>query len=122
MIQAMLMALLLAAQAPAQPPITLSPAALAEGMQQLVGSRYEGGITITQIYTEGRTLVVVVDGPAALHEMSAERASGFVLNGFCRGSPVEYFVDGNAMRVDTTVAGRAKRMGPTVTRCPDSEG
>lgn len=117
MIQTLLLALLLAAQdAPA--PATPTPAQFAQALQGVVGQRYEGGVTIARIFAEGRTLVIVLDGPPGWRTaMNAEQVSALFTGSFCEDSEFNYFVDGNTMRVDTTVAGAEYRAGPVIRAC-----
>lgn len=119
MIKTMLMALLLATQgAPAPEPVTLSPTQFAEALQTIVGQRYEGGVTITRIFAEDRTLIIVLDGPAGWREaMTAEQVSEIFSSSFCEDSDFNYFVNDNTMRVDTTEGGDASRAGPIVREC-----
>lgn len=117
MIWTMLAALSLAAQnAPA--PVAPSPAQFAEALQGIVGQRYEGGVTIARIFAEDRNLVIVLDGPVGWRDaMSAAEVSRLFAGSFCEDAELEYFVDGNTMRVDTTEAGVAARAGPIIRRC-----
>jgi hypothetical protein len=122
MIGTLLMALLLAAQ-PAREPITLTPAQFAAALQGMVGQRFEGGVTIARVFAEDRTLVIVLDGPAHWRDaMTAEQVSALFTGSFCEDSDFDYFVEGNAMRVDTTVAGTAGRPGPLIRTCAPAPG
>jgi hypothetical protein len=120
MIGTLLLALSLAAQA-APEPVSVTPAQFALAIQGVVGQSFEGGVTITRIYAEGPTVVIVFDGPAGWRtSVSAAEASDVFIHNFCDGRDFEYFVHGNAMRVDTTEGGAATRPGPLVTACPPS--
>jgi hypothetical protein len=118
MIDTLVLALALAAQA-APEPIAITPGQFASAIQGMVGQSFEGGATIARIYAEGQIVVVVLDGPAGWRESSsANRAPDHVIGGFCEDRDFEYFVHGNAMRVDTTEAGAAGRAGPVIHACP----
>lgn len=119
MIKAMLMALLLAVQSPpAGEAFDLSPAEAAERLQPMVGREYEGGLTVTRIFAEGRTLVFVFDGPRGWRaELSPQEVSDIFTASFCEDQDFDYFVNGNMMRIDTTEGGRDGRTGPLVQHC-----
>jgi hypothetical protein len=117
MIGTLVLALALAAQA-APEPVAITPAQFALAIQGVVGQTYEGGVTITRIYAEDPIVVVVLDGPAGWRTASAAQISNIFLDSFCEGRDFEYFVHGNAMRVDTTEAGAAGRPGPVIRACP----
>jgi hypothetical protein len=117
MINTMLVALSLAIQS-APAPVVLSPAQLAQALQGVVGQRYQGGVTIARIFAEDRNLVIVLDGPPGWRDaMSAAEVSQLFTGSFCEDAELDYFVDGNTMRVDTTEAGAAGRAGPIIRRC-----
>jgi hypothetical protein len=116
MIDIVVLALALAAQAPE--PVAITPSQFAQAIQGVVGQTYEGGVTITRIYAEDPTIIIVLDGPAGWRTGSASEVSEIFLNSFCEGRDFEYFVNGNAMRVDTTEAGVAVRPGPVIRACP----
>ena len=118
MIGTMFLALALAAQA-APEPVGVTPAQFAQAIQGVVGQTYEGGVTITRIYAEGQTVVIVLDGPANWRAtMSPGQVSDLFVGSFCEGRDFEYFVNGNLMRVDTTEGGAAVRAGPVLRACP----
>jgi hypothetical protein len=117
MIGTLVLALALAAQASPEP-VAITPAQFALAIQGVVGQTYEGGVTITRIYAEDPIVVVVLDGPAGWRTASAAQISNIFLDSFCEGRDFEYFVRGNAMRVDTTEAGAAGRPGPVIRACP----
>ena len=121
MIRTLPIALLLAAQpapGPAPAPVALTPAQFAQALQGVVGQRYEGGVTIARIFAEGRTLVIVLDGPAGWRTaMNAAQVSELFTGSFCEDSEFNYFVDGNTMRIDTTESGGANRPGPIIRSC-----
>jgi hypothetical protein len=118
MFETLVLALALAAQA-APEPVAITPAQFALAIQGVVGQTFEGGGTITRIYAEGQIVVIVLDGPAGWRTpASAAQASNLFIGSFCEGRDFEYFVHGNAMRVDTTEAGAATRPGPVVRACP----
>jgi hypothetical protein len=122
MIQTLLMALLLATQS-APAPVTLTPAQFAEALQGVVGQRFEGGVTIARVFAEGRTLVIVLDGPAGWRDaMDAGQVSALFTGSFCEDADFDYFVDGNTLRVDTMVAGAAGRPGPIIRACGPAQG
>jgi hypothetical protein len=122
MIKTILMALSLAGQS-APAPLTVTPAQFAQALQGVVGQRYEGGVTIARIFAEDRTLVIVLDGPPGWRTaMNAAQVSALFTGSFCEDAEFNYFVDGNTMRVDTTVAGAEFRPGPIIRGCATSEG
>ena len=117
MIDTLLVALALAAQAPE--PMSVTPAQFALAIQGLVGQAFEGGGTISRIYADGQIVVIVFDGPAGWRTpASAAQTSDLFIASFCEGRDFEYFVHGNAMRVDTSEAGAATRAGPVISACP----
>ena len=117
MIGNLFLALALAQAAPE--PVAVTPAQFAQAIQGVVGQTYEGGVTITRIYAEGQTVVVVLDGPAGWRTpMSPAEVSDIFVGSFCEGRDFEYFVNGNLMRVDTTEGGAAGRAGPVIRACP----
>jgi hypothetical protein len=125
MIETLLLALALAGQAapaaPAAPePVAVTPAQFAQAIQGVVGQTYEGGVTITRIFAEGQTVVIVLDGPPGWRTAggSAAQISDIFMGSFCEDRDFEYFVHGNAMRVDTSEAGAALRAGPLIHACP----
>jgi len=112
------LALALAAQ-PAPEPVAVTPTQFAQAIQGLVGQTFEGGGTITRIYAEEQIVVIVFDGPAGWRSpASAGQSSDLFINSICEGRDFEYFVHGNAMRIDTTEAGAASRPGPVFRACP----
>jgi hypothetical protein len=118
MIDTLVLALALAAQA-APEPIAVTPAQFALAIQGMVGQTFEGGGTIARIYADGQIVVIVFDGPAGWRSPAlAGAASDPFIASFCEGRDFEYFVHGNAMRVDTTEAGAAPRPGPVIRACP----
>lgn len=118
MFATMMISLALAAQA-APEPVGVTPAQFAQAIQGVVGQTFEGGVTISRIYAEGHTVVIVLDGPAGWRSnASAGDVSTLFVSSFCEGRDFEYFVNGNLMRVDTTEAGNAGRAGPVIGACP----
>jgi hypothetical protein len=118
MIDTLAMALALAAQAGPEP-VSITPAQFAQAIQGVIGQTFEGGGTVTRIYADGQIVVIVLDGPAGWRTpASAGQASDLFITSFCEGRDFEYFVRGNAMRIDTTEAGAAGRPGPVVRACP----
>jgi hypothetical protein len=121
MIDGLFLALVLAGQtAPAAPePLALTPAQFAQAIQGEVGQTYAGGVTIARIYAEGQIVVIVLDGPPGWRPAagSAPQISD-VMGGFCEDRDFEYFVHGNAMRIDTSEGGAALRAGPLIRACP----
>jgi hypothetical protein len=118
MIDTLILALALAAQA-APEPVTVTPAQFALAIQGLVGQTFEGGGTISRIYAEDQIVVIVFDGPAGWRTPAAAgQSSDLFITSFCEGRDFEYFVHGNAMRIDTTEAGAAGRAGPVIRACP----
>jgi hypothetical protein len=118
MIDTLVLALALAAQA-APEPVAITPTQFAQAIQGMVGQTFEGGGTVTRIYADGQIVVIVFDGPAGWRTPdSAGHASDPFIAGFCEGRDFEYFVNGNAMRIDTTEAGAAPRSGPVIRACP----
>jgi hypothetical protein len=114
------LALALAAQA-APEPIAITPGQLASAIQGMIGQSYEGGVAIARIYAEGQIVVIVLDGPGGWRASpSAGRAPDHLVGSFCEDRDFEYFVHGNAMRVDTSEAGAALRAGPIIRACPPS--
>jgi hypothetical protein len=112
------LALALAAQA-APEPVAVTPVQFAQAIQGLVGQTFESGGTITRIYAEDQIVVIVFDGPAGWRTPAAAgQSSDLFITSFCEGRDFEYFVHGNAMRVDTTEAGAASRPGPVIRACP----
>lgn len=113
------LALALAAQA-APEPVTVTPAIFAQAIQGMVGQSYEGRVTIARIYAEGQIVVIVFDGPAGWRESSASRdVPNLFVGSFCEGRDFEYFVNGNAMRLDTIEGGAGPpRAGPVIRACP----
>lgn len=112
------LAMALAAQA-APEPVAVTPAQFAQAIQGMVGQAFEGGGTISRIYAEEQIVVIVFDGPTGWRTpASAAQGSDLFINSFCEGRDFEYFVHGNAMRVDTTEAGAASRPGPVIRACP----
>ena len=122
MIDTLLLALALAGQAaPAAPePVAVTPAPFAQAIQGVVGQTYDGGVTIARIYAEGQVVVIVLDGPAGWRNAggSAAQITDIFMGGFCEGRDFEYFVNGNAMRIDTTEGGGTLRAGPLIRACP----
>ncbi|MFZ5747235.1 MAG: hypothetical protein ACOY45_06200 [Pseudomonadota bacterium] len=91
-------------------------AAVAEAMQPNVGQDFGGGITIAKVHADKSTIVIQVSGPNGwTANMSAEQASGYLVQGFCQEAP-EFFKSGVSMRVDTIDNG-ATRKGPLVSSC-----
>jgi hypothetical protein len=118
MMNALVLALALAAQA-APDPVSVTPAQFAQAIQGLVGQTYEGGVTIAGIHAEGQIVVIVLDGPAGWRSAaSAGRVSDLFIGSFCENRDFEYFVHGNAMRIDTSESGAALRAGPVIRACP----
>ena len=118
MIHTLILALALAGQA-APEPVAVTPARFAQAIQGVVGQTYEGGVTIARIYAEGQVVVIVLDGPAGWRTGgSAAQVTDIFMGGFCEGRDFEYFVHGNAMRIDTTEGGAALRPGPLIHACP----
>ena len=118
MIGTLVLALAMAAQA-APEPIAITPEQFASAIQGMVGQSYEGGANIARIYAEGQIVVVVLDGPAGWRaSATAARAPAHFIGSFCEDRDFEYFVHGNAMRIDTTEAGAAGRPGPVIRACP----
>ena len=124
MIDTLLLALALAAQAApaahgAPEPIAVTPAQFAQAIQGVVGQTYEGGVTIRRIYAEGQTVVIVLDGPPGWRNVgSTAQISDIFMGSFCEDRDFEYFVHGNAMRIDTSEGGGAPRAGPLIHACP----
>ena len=117
MLDAFILSLALAAQAPE--PVGITPAQFAQAIQGVVGQTFEGGVSIARVFAEGQTVVIVLDGPARWREtMSAAQISDLFMGSFCDGRDFEYFVNGNLMRVDTTERGAAGRAGPVMRACP----
>jgi hypothetical protein len=118
MFDTLVLALALAAQA-APEPIAITPGQFASAIQGMVGQSYEGGAAIARIYAEGQIVVIVLDGPAGWRaSATARRAPDHFIGSFCEDRDFEYFVHGNAMRVDTTESGGALRAGPVIRACP----
>ena len=118
MFAALTISLALAAQA-APEPVAVTPAQFAQAIQGVVGQTFQGGVTISRIYADGQTLVIVLDGPARWRAtMTPDQVSGLFLTSFCEDRDFEYFVNGNLMRVDTTEGGGAGRTGPVIRACP----
>ena len=118
MIGTMFLASALAAQA-APEPVGITPAQFAQAIQGVIGQTYEGGVTITRIYAEAQTVVIVLDGPAGWRtRMTPGQVSDLFVGSFCEGRDFEYFVNGNLMRVDTSERGAALRPGPIIRACP----
>jgi hypothetical protein len=118
MIDTLFLALALVAQA-APEPVAVSPTQFASAIQGLVGQTFEGGGTITRIYAEDQIVVIVFDGPAGWRTPAAAgQSADLFITSFCEGRDFEYFVHGNAMRIDTTEAGTASRPGPVIRACP----
>jgi hypothetical protein len=112
------LALALASQAPPEP-VSVTPAQFAQAIQGMVGQTFEGGGTISRIYAEEQIVVIVFDGTAGWRTpASAARGADLFIESFCEGRDFEYFVHGNAMRVDTTEAGAASRPGAVILACP----
>jgi hypothetical protein len=116
MMETLVLALALAQPAPE--PVVITPAQFALAIQGLVGQSYEGGVTLSRIYAEDRTVVLVFDGPAGWRASSASRVPALFIGTFCEDRDFEYFVNGNTMRTDTTEGGAAIRPGPVIRTCP----
>ena len=117
MIDTLVLALVLAQAAPE--PIAVTPGQFAAAIQGMVGQSFEGGVTIARIHAEDRIVVVLLDGPAGWRASpSARQAPDHIIGSFCEDRDFEYFVHGNAMRVDTTESGAALRSGPVIRACP----
>jgi hypothetical protein len=109
------LALLAAAPALAQAPSVADHAAQ---MQDLVGRRFEAGLTISAIRAERATLVVVLDGPAGWRRtLSDVQITRLLLRGFCESATYDFFTDGKTMRVDSLEGGRRLRRGPVQRSC-----
>ncbi|MCW3836098.1 hypothetical protein ACFQ1E_08600 [Sphingomonas canadensis] len=92
-------------------------ATVAEGMQSMVGSEFEGGLTITQIGAEGEILVIGVGGPSGWRAgLDADDVSDALLSGFCKEG-ADFFTSGAKLRVESEDDGRTL-VGPVVTACP----
>ena len=117
MFATLVVALALAAQS-APEPISITPAQFAQAIQGMVGQTYVGGVTITRIYAEGQIVIIVLDGPTGWRNAATSGQAADFIGTFCEGRDFEYFVNGNAMRIDTTEAGAAVRPGPVVRACP----
>jgi hypothetical protein len=118
MIFTALLALALFAQA-APEPIAITPGQFAAAIQGMIGQSYEGGVRIARIYAEGQIVVIVLDGPTGWRASpSASRAPGHFIGSFCEDRDFEYFVHGNAMRVDTSEGGGDSIAGPVIRACP----
>jgi hypothetical protein len=117
MIHALVLALALAQAAPE--PVSVTPARFAEAIQGMVGQTYDGGVAIARIHADGPVVVITLDGPPGWRSTAAARSvPGLVVAGFCEDRDFEYFVNGNAMRVDTSESGGALRSGPVIRACP----
>jgi hypothetical protein len=124
MIETLLMALALAGQAApaatAPEPVAITPAQFAQAIQGVVGQTYEGGVTVARIYAEGQVVVIVLDGAPGWRAAAGTDAqiSDIFMGSFCEDRDFEYFVHGNAMRIDTSEGGTALRAGPLIRACP----
>lgn len=117
MIDALVLALTLAQANPE--PVSVTPAQFAEAIQTMVGQSYEGGVAIARIHADGPIVVITLDGPVGWRSAaSVGSVPNLVIAGFCEDRDFEYFVNGNAMRVDTMEGGSALRSGPVIRACP----
>ena len=125
MIRMLLMALLLAEPKRARAGNAHPRSVRRRRCRTIVGQRYADGVTIARIFAEDRTLVIVLDGPPGWRDaMTADQVSSiFVGEASARKPDFDYFVDGNTMRIDTTV-GRRRRPapGPLVRACSRRAG
>lgn len=108
-----------AAQPALASPASDGVAVYAGQMQELVGSKYEGGLTITQIRPDGEVLVVVIDGPLDWRNGIEPKVIGDAFaGGFCQQGAA-YFDAGMKLRVDTTEEGGKKpAAGSEISSCP----
>lgn len=91
---------------------------IAKNMQGAVGQKFEGGITLAAITSEGNTLVLRVDGPSGWRSaLSPAEISSALVGGFCSSAP-QFFANGVTMRVDSVDGGQKLIKGPLVTACP----
>ncbi|WP_336977838.1 hypothetical protein [Altererythrobacter fulvus] len=92
-----------------------------QGLQQLVGSDYGGGLTVSAISSEGAVVVLTMDGPANWREgISAAEISYALLTGLCSTAP-QFFDGGVQLRVDSTEVNANRIAGPIETSCPPPE-
>ena len=92
----------------------------AQGMQSLVGKKFEGDITIQGIAAEANTLVIAIDGPKGWRaQLSPAEISGALVEGFCGTAP-QFFTNGVTMRIDSLDGGELQK-GPLVSSCPPAK-
>lgn len=103
---------------PAVPASAQSAQEYAQGLQSLVGSKYEAGLVIQAVTAEQNTLVILIDGPKDFRLGStAASLSDALLVGLCGSAPT-FFDTGITLRVDTTEAHATLLKGPIVAKCP----
>ena len=107
-----------AVPAMAQTATAPTAAQAAQNLQAMVGQKFEGGVMIHAIASEGNTLVVTVDATEGWGGVRGQ-ATELFLGGLC-GNPANAnaFFQANYLRVDTLDKGADLQKGAPVNQCP----